>query len=124
MRTFLALLGAAALCLGARSAHAITVDELVARHVTARGGADKLQAVRSLRLTGKTRRGGGDSTVESDWGELKARPGRLRREVTRQGLTSVVAWDGREGWMFDPFRGRRASERAAADRAKSFAQDA
>jgi photosystem II stability/assembly factor-like uncharacterized protein len=122
MRTPLALLCAAALCLEARAAHAITLDEIVTRHIAARGGADALKALRSLRLTGKLR--AGERSQEIEWAELHRRPGALRRETTRQGLTFVAAWDGREGWSFNPFGGRRESERASADRAKSLAQDA
>src|SRR5262249_47663183 len=93
-------------------------------HVAARGGAERLAALRSLRVVGKMRRGGGDAISEIDFAEVKARPGLLRREVTRQGLTSVAAWDGKEGWTFDPFRGRRAAGRASADRDRAFAQEA
>ena len=47
--SFWLLLGA---LLQAGGARALTVDEVVARNLEARGGAAKLAAIRSLRLTG------------------------------------------------------------------------
>jgi hypothetical protein len=44
---------AMALVLGAPSARAVTLEELLARNLEARGGRERLQALRSLQLTGK-----------------------------------------------------------------------
>ncbi len=115
---------AAALCLQANAARALTVDEVLARYVEARGGAAKLQAIRSLRLTGKLAMGRGERTVEANWGQLQKRGGMIRSEVTMQGLTAVDAFDGREGWSVKPFGGRRDPQRTSADEAKGLAQDA
>ena len=67
---------------------ALTVDEIVARHVEARGGAARLAAIRSLRLTGTSVFGGGDFRIEAEWALVVARPGRLRSELSLQGLTN------------------------------------
>jgi photosystem II stability/assembly factor-like uncharacterized protein len=103
----------------------LSADEVVSRNVQARGGLHNLHALRSLRLTGKIRQagrwGGGR---EDDWAQLQKRPAQLRQEVSRQGLTEVVAFDGREGWSFRPFQGRREPERSTADNAKELAQNA
>jgi photosystem II stability/assembly factor-like uncharacterized protein len=123
VRQFARLLGLAFL-LHAGFVQAMTVDELVARHIEARGGLAKLQAIHSFRLTGKIVFGGGDFSIEARWAELVARPGLLREEVTLQGLTAVDAWDGHEAWSVQPFEGRRDPERVSADEAKARAQDA
>ena len=109
------------------AAHAITLDELLAKNLAARGGAANVQKLKSLRLTGRADFGGTGrrgSTIETAWAQVQARPGKMRSEVTRQGLTAVQAWNGKEGWKLSPFRGRREPERASQDDARSLAQDA
>lgn len=113
-----------AVCLPTAASFALTADEIVARSIEARGGAAKLQAIRSLRLTGKAVFGFGDAQIEAAWGQLQKRPGMLRTEVTLQGLTAVDAYDGREGWSLEPFEGRRDAQKTSADDAKRLAQDA
>ncbi len=109
------------------AARAITVDELLAKNLAARGGAANVQKLKTLRLTGRAvfagmaRRG---ATIETAWAQMQKRPGKIRSEVTRQGLTAVQAWNGKEGWKLTPFRGRREPERASQDDARALAQDA
>ncbi len=57
MRKMIGLI-AATLWLQASAAYALTLDELIARHIEARGGMAKLQAIRSVRFTGKVILGG------------------------------------------------------------------
>jgi photosystem II stability/assembly factor-like uncharacterized protein len=120
----LSLIATAAFAWPSLSAGAVTVDELVARNVQARGGAEKLAAIRTLRLTGKLEFGGGSFRVDTEWGQLRKRPGMIRTETTLQGLTQVEAFDGQEGWTLDPFQGKRDPQRASADDARQMAQDA
>ena len=114
----------ATLFLPAPAARAITAEDLIARNIQARGGLSKLEAIRSLRLTGKMVVGFGEGGTEAAWGLVVKRPGSIRNEVTLQGLTAVEAYDGREGWSLEPFGGRRDAQRASADDAKGMAQDA
>ncbi len=123
MRKMIGLI-AATLCLQVSAAYALTLDELIARHIEARGGMAKLQAIRSIRYTGKVILGGGDRTFEAAWGEVLKRPGMIRAEMTQQGLTGVQAFDGNEAWTVEPFHGRRTATRIAADDAKELAQNA
>jgi hypothetical protein len=116
MRTLLAL--AAFLPL---AAHALTVDEVVAKNLAARGGADKLHAIKSAQWTGKLRLDGG---VEADYAVLAARaPGRVRENFTVQGFTDVYAWDGKAGWKIEPGGGRKDPEHLTADDSKSLVED-
>jgi photosystem II stability/assembly factor-like uncharacterized protein len=104
-------------------ARALTVDELVAKNIAARGGAAKLAAIHSLRQTGKVILGdsGGDWHLEATYGRLQKRPGSLRTEFSMQGMTGVYAWDGKDAWKMEPFGGRRDPEHTSADEAKDFA---
>jgi photosystem II stability/assembly factor-like uncharacterized protein len=112
------------LALSAGTAYPLTVDEIVAKNVEARGGTARLAAIHSLRLTGKVVFGGGDFKIEAEWASLAKRPGMIRTEGTLQGLTAVDAWDGHEGWSVDPFQGRRDPQRNSLDESKSLARDA
>jgi hypothetical protein len=79
-----------------------TVDEIVARHLAARGGAARIEAVESLRMTGKARGPEGREALVVR--EIK-RPARIRTEFTFQGLTGVYACDGEQGWQVSPLDG-------------------
>ena len=88
-------------------AGAQTVDEIVARHIEARGGLESIKALRSIRMTGRANAGPGrDALVRR---EIK-RPNRIRTEFTVQGMTGVYAFDGERGWEVSPFLGRFDSE--------------
>ncbi|HEY8040146.1 MAG TPA: hypothetical protein VIF15_10150, partial [Polyangiaceae bacterium] len=124
MKTVLGILAALAVCLLAFPARALTVDEVVARYVDARGGAVKLHAIQSLRMTGKARFGDGDFVIEGTYAGVQKRPGSQRTEVTFQGLTGVDAYDGSQGWRTEPWEGRRDAFHLTADEAKQMAHDA
>jgi hypothetical protein len=80
-----------------------TVDQIVARHVAARGGRPALAAVRTLRMTGHAVAGPGRRAIVRR--EL-ARPDRIRTEFEFQGTTGVYAWDGKSGWQVSPLDGQ------------------
>jgi outer membrane lipoprotein-sorting protein len=84
------------------SAAGQTVDEIVARHIAARGGAARLAAVQSVRMTAKARAQGGRQALVVR--EVK-RPGKIRLEFTTQGVTGVYAIDGERGWQVSPLEG-------------------
>jgi photosystem II stability/assembly factor-like uncharacterized protein/outer membrane lipoprotein-sorting protein len=123
MRFAIAVAGAL-LTLSAGPARALTVDEIVAKAVEARGGLAKIEAIQSVRATGKVVFGGGEFSIEAGFGLLQKRPGMIRSETTLQGLTAVEAFDGQEGWNLSPFQGRRDAQKGSADDARAFAQRA
>jgi photosystem II stability/assembly factor-like uncharacterized protein len=110
--------------LGAASAHAVTLDEILAKNSEARGGLANLKALRSVRYTGKAQFGGGDFSIEAVVARVQKRPGMVRTETSLQGLTAVEAYDGTDGWAVQPFQGRRDPQRQSADDAKALARDA
>jgi hypothetical protein len=101
----------------------LTVDELVAKNVEAKGGADALRGLQSLRLTGKMLITFG-TQVELAYNETKKRPGEIRTEASIQGMTAIEAFDGKEGWKISPFQGRKDPEKMSADDLKSLMEDA
>src|SRR5579859_666573 len=100
------------------------VDELVARHIAARGGIDKIRALQSIRLTGTERFIEDDYNIEASYGLVQKRPASIRIESSFQGLTGVDAYDGKEMWSTEPWEGRREAFKRSADEAKALAHDA
>src|SRR5438105_1019440 len=99
-----------------------TLDELVAKNIEAKGGADALRALQSLKMTGKLIVNEGQ--LQLAYTETKKRPGEIRSEFTLQGMTAVQAYDGKEGWKISPFQGRKDPEKMSADDVKPLMEDA
>lgn len=99
-----------------------TVDGLVAKNVEAKGGAQALAAVKSLRFQGKLLANQG--RLEFTYVQIKKRPGAVREETSLQGMTRVDAYDGTEGWKISPFGGRKDPEKVSVDDAKALVEDA
>jgi hypothetical protein len=100
----------------------LTVDELVAKNVAAKGGADALRALQSVRFTGKMLVNEGQ--IQLAYAETKKRPDEVRTEATLQGMTAVEAYDGKEGWRISPFQGRKDPEKMSADDVKPLMENA
>jgi hypothetical protein len=97
------------------SAFALTAEDLVAKHLEARGGAAKLRAITTIHTVGKLRTNRGlDAKVES-WAVA---PSNFRGEFSMQGMTAVQAWDGNQAWSISPFQGRRDPQKLSPDDAK------
>ncbi len=108
----------------AASAHAASVDDLIAKNAAARGGLDKITAIKTLKLEGKLRFTGNFGSFELGFVQFKKAPDSVRTEATVQGLTQIQAWDGKGAWQISPFQGRKDPERQSDDDAKSLADDA
>ena len=114
--------GVAVVSLAAETEKAPTLDELVTKNIEAKGGADALRALQSLKLTGKLIVNEGQ--LQLGYAETKKRPNDVRSEATLQGMTAVEAYDGKEGWRISPFQGRKDPERMSADDVKELLEDA
>lgn len=92
-----------------------TVDEIIAKNTEARGGADKLKSVKSIKSTATMSMGPG---MEAPGTLIQKRPDMARLEFTIQGLTAVQAYDGKNAWQIMPFMGKKDAELMSADEAK------
>ena len=99
-----------------------TIDQLVAKNVHAKGGAEALRALQSLRLSGKLLVNQGQ--MELGYSQTKKRPGSVRTELSLQGMTVVQAYDGSQAWQISPFQGRKDPEKMSADDAKPLIEGA
>jgi hypothetical protein len=107
--------------LASATAPAQTVDEIVARHVAARGGREALAALRTLRMAGRASAGPGRQALVRR--EI-ARPGRIRTEFVFQGTTGVYVWDGSAGWRVSPLDGGMEPEPLPEEAAALSAEQA
>ncbi|HYR22302.1 MAG TPA: hypothetical protein VEP30_05190 [Chthoniobacterales bacterium] len=114
--------GAALFSNAAETEKAPTLDELVAKNIEAKGGAEALKALKSLKLTGRLIVNEGQ--LQLAYVQAKKRPGEVRSEFTLQGMTAVQAYDGKEGWKISPFQGRKDPEKMSADDVKPLMEDA
>ncbi len=81
-----------------------TAEELIQKNIEAKGGMEKLKAIKTVRLTGKLDAGGGFTGAV---GQENKRPNQVRETFTLQGMTQVQAYDGSTGWQIRPFSGRK-----------------
>jgi len=96
-------LAVALLCLSV-FVRAQTVEELVNKNIEAKGGIEKIKAVKTLRISGRAEQPDGPAitiTIE------RTRPDQIREDLTLAGMTMVQAYDGKAGWMIQPFGGRK-----------------
>lgn len=114
------LLALVTLALFAAPAAAQTVDEIVAHYIKTIGGMEKIQAVSSLRRSGKFTGGGG---FEAAVVRENKRASRVREEFSLQGMTGINAYDGKTGWKIEPWGGKKDAEALGEGEMKSILED-
>jgi hypothetical protein len=118
MRNVLLQLAGLALC--AMPLAAQTADDIIAKYVKTVGGMEKIQAVKTLRRTGKFTGGGG---FEAAVLQENKRPNKVREEFLLQGLTGVNAYDGKAGWKIEPWQGKKDPEALSEEEMKQILED-
>jgi hypothetical protein len=102
-------------------ASAQTVEEIIAKYVKTIGGMEKIEAIKTLRRTGKYTGGGGFEAVVV---QENKRPGQVRQLFTFQGMTGSYAYDGKTGWKIEPWGGKKDAEALSEEELKGFTEDA
>jgi outer membrane lipoprotein-sorting protein len=120
MKSTLARIVSAAALLAAAAASAETADDVIARHIAARGGMDKIKAIQSVDMKIKANQQGLEFPGRLEW----KRPDKLRLEMTIQGKTMVQAYDGKTAWAIMPFLGSLDPQAMSADDAKDVIEQA
>ena len=98
-----------------------TVDEIIAHYVKTIGGLEKIQAVSTLRRSGKFTGGGGFEAVVL---QENKRGNAVREEFSLQGMTAINAYDGKTGWKIEPWNGKKDAESLGEEEMKSILEDA
>ena len=99
------------------SAHAQTVDDIVAKHIEALGGAEAIAKVQTIRVTGSMSMGMGDAPVVVEF----KRPDKQRTDFFVMGMSGTRAYDGAHGWQVMPFGGNTSAELMPDAEARSMA---
>jgi hypothetical protein len=102
-------------------AYSQSAEELVNKNIQAKGGIDKIKAIKSVRITGKLSGGGGFTAA---LGQENQRPNLVRETFSLQGMTAVTAYDGATGWQIQPFGGHKDPELMGEDDMKDLLLDA
>lgn len=97
-----------------------TAEDLVAKNLRARGGIEKIKAIKTLRLSGRVQRGGFTAQVLL----ISKAPNLLRQEFTVQGMSQIEAVNGPAGWKISPFEGRKDPEKLGEDELRPLMEDA
>jgi len=113
--------GIIGLALFAMPVSAQTADEIIAKYIKTIGGAEKIEAIKTLRRTGKFTGGGGFEAVVI---QENKRPQMARQEFTIQGMTGVTAYDGKTGWKIEPWGGKKDPEALGEEEMKEIQEDA
>lgn len=101
-------------------ASAQTVDELIKKSIDARGGIQKLKAIKSVKASAKLTQQGLEIPITLQ----QRRPNMIRMDITIQGKSMVQAYDGETGWKIDPFQGNSEPEKVAGDDLKDLQEQA
>ena len=115
------LLALVTLALSSFAVSAQTADEIIAKYVKTIGGMEKIQAIKTLRRTGKVIVGVG---FEIPIVEENKRPNLVRQDITIQGLVGSNAYDGKVGWKIAPWQGKKDAEAMGEGELKSILDDA
>ncbi len=98
-----------------------TADDIIAKYIKTIGGMDRLNAITTIRRTGRFIGGGG---FEAPISQESKRPNKVREEFTIAGLTGVTAYDGKTGWKIEPWEGKKDPEALGEDELKEIQTDA
>src|SRR5437660_2503826 len=98
-----------------------TVDEIVAHYLKTVGGMEKIQAVQTLRRSGKYIGGGGFEALVT---QENKRGNSVREEFSLQGMTAINAYNGKTGWKIEPWNGKKDPEALGEEEMKSIVEDA
>lgn len=98
-----------------------SLDEIIKKAIDARGGADKIKAVQSERITGTFSAQGAEGTLVLEL----MRPHKLYSEITVEGRRVLRVYDGKSaGWTVNPFTENKGVLEMSADELKSMPDEA
>jgi len=100
----------------------LSADQIVAKAIAARGGADKIKAVQSQKISGKIAFG---PDAEGPFFVEYKRPGKMHMEFSIAGQTMVRVYNGNgSGWIINPFSdGDKGVQPMSGDELKNISDE-
>jgi hypothetical protein len=98
-----------------------SVEEIVDRHIEARGGIQKLKDLTSVRMTGTIAFG---PAPPAPFVLEMRRPNKMRTQFTVQGMTGIQAFDGQRAWVLLPMAGKTDPEYLPDEASREAAEQA
>lgn len=96
------------------------VDDVIEKYIAAVGGIDKLNSIKTVKITGRIVQGSNHIPLVQ---YIKV-PNKIKIEITRQGLTLQTAYDGNIAWTLNPFRGVKIPEKLNPEQTKDLKNQA
>lgn len=87
--------------LATATSSAITLDEILANHIAARGGRETITKIRSMKVVGTMETMGGELTFTQYFKNNT----KMRMDMSVQGMEIVQAYDGVQAWGTNPMSG-------------------
>jgi len=98
-----------------------TADEIVAKVITARGGLEKIRAIRTQKVHGTISFGPG---AEGPFSVEFERPGKMHMEMSVADKQIVRVYDGKSaGWVINPFSPNKDVQPMAADELRGISDE-
>jgi outer membrane lipoprotein-sorting protein len=102
-------------------ASAQTADEILDRVLAARGGVDKIKAIRTQRVSGTISFGPG---AEGPFSVQFERPGKMHMEINIAGQAVVRVYDGKSaGWVINPFSPNKDVQPMSAEELRGISDE-
>lgn len=103
------------------AASAQTADEIIKKHIEARGGLQKIKAIKSVKATGKLTVAGRGIELPLT---IQQTRNAFRMDATFQGQSLIQAYDGENGWQVNPFENISEPDRMGDDDLKDAQEQA
>ena len=117
-------LSAALLVSATNPTNAQDAQTLILKNLEARGGAEAVEALKSVSFEGRTIFPGDFELTYKEARERLGASAGIRYDLGLQGLNVVQSYDGRGAWKINPFQGRKDPEQMSADEARQLADAA
>lgn len=93
-----------------------TADDIINKHIEAIGGREKINSLKTYRITGRQENG----EVKNPFIVIIKKPLCVRMEMTIQNMTMIQACNEEMGWMLDPFEGKKDPEKLTEEDVKGL----
>jgi len=90
-----------------------SVDEIIKNNLEAKGGVDKINALKTVKMTGKLMM----QSFEMPYTMWFKKPSQVKMEMVFQGATMIMAYNGNMVWQISPFTGSTDAQELTGEQA-------